>query len=233
MSEFSRETLASTPCIRPLHAGQDDQACRALHPGADCRALAGGRLPSGPTLFVWRALRDGLQSTSCSACGHIGRFLVTEAGVLCTPERGQQLGAQASTWQHIQGGIDALVRESRPYVVRLRVSETPGNLFGRTSLVQVGADIGPEPRVQEFTGAPWLTRPGRCQALRHAGAIRNPTCIAHVFAADRAGCAPQHPGDHSQRKALGPAHTQSLTFFGTHVRIAMFGHGNTLAHRGW
>ena len=166
MSEFSRETLASTPCIRPLHAGQDDQACRALHPGADCRALAGGRLPSGPTLFVWRALRDGLQSTSCSACGHIGRFLVTEAGVLCTPERGQQLGAQASTWQHIQGGIDALVRESRPYVVRLRVSETPGNLFGRTSLVQVGADIGPEPRVQELARPSWLTSPSRCQTLQ-------------------------------------------------------------------
>ena len=110
-------------------------------------------------------------------------------GVLCTPERGQQLGAQASTWQHIQGGIDALVRESRSYVVRLCVSETPGNLFGRTSLVQVGADIGPEPRVQELARPSWLTSPSRCQTLQcrpatesrvHCACIRGSWCCARA-----------------------------------------------------
>ena len=35
VSEFSRESLSGTHCIRPLHAGQVDPACRSLHQGAD------------------------------------------------------------------------------------------------------------------------------------------------------------------------------------------------------
>ena len=40
MSEFLREARAGTPRIRPLHLGQDDQACDPFHQGADVRAIA-------------------------------------------------------------------------------------------------------------------------------------------------------------------------------------------------
>jgi hypothetical protein len=39
--EFFREALTSTPCIRPLHPCQEDQARGPLHQGADGRAIAG------------------------------------------------------------------------------------------------------------------------------------------------------------------------------------------------
>ena len=39
--EFFREALTGTPCIRPLHPCQDDQARGPLHQGADGRAIAG------------------------------------------------------------------------------------------------------------------------------------------------------------------------------------------------
>ena len=55
--------------------------------------------------------------------------------MLCTPERGQQLGAQASTWQHIQGGIDALVRESRSYVDTHSLTLPPDAPSGAYALV--------------------------------------------------------------------------------------------------
>jgi hypothetical protein len=40
MPEFLREALAGTPRIRPVHPGQQDQACRPFHQGPDGRPLA-------------------------------------------------------------------------------------------------------------------------------------------------------------------------------------------------
>ena len=37
MLKFFREALSGTRRIRPIHSGQDDQACRPLHQGADGR----------------------------------------------------------------------------------------------------------------------------------------------------------------------------------------------------
>ena len=39
--EFLGEALSSTRRIRPVHSGQDDQACGPLHQGSDGRAIAG------------------------------------------------------------------------------------------------------------------------------------------------------------------------------------------------
>ena len=41
MPEFFDEAPSGTHRIRPLHPGQDDQACRPLHQGANGRAIAG------------------------------------------------------------------------------------------------------------------------------------------------------------------------------------------------
>ena len=38
--EFLREAIAGTPCIRPRHPGQDNQASRPLHQDADGLAIA-------------------------------------------------------------------------------------------------------------------------------------------------------------------------------------------------
>ena len=70
-----------------------------------------------------------------------------------TPRR-QQCAAQGSAWQHIQRRIDGLGREVSSHVVRIRAAKASGNLFGRAALGQVGPDILPQPRVEEFARSP-------------------------------------------------------------------------------
>jgi len=41
MPKFLREALVDTPRIRSVHPGQDDQAGRPLHQGANDRPIAG------------------------------------------------------------------------------------------------------------------------------------------------------------------------------------------------
>ena len=112
------------------------------------------------------------------------------------------------------------------------MSETPGNLFGRAAPSQMGLDILPEPRVQEFTRPPGLTGSSCRQTLRRAGPIGVAARVAHVLATHGTGGPPQHRRHHPQGLALGQSQTQGLTLLNTHVRIAVRSHGNTLAQPG-
>ena len=53
-----------------------------------------------------------------------------------------------------------------------------------------------------------------------------------VLAAHGAGSTPQYRRHRPQRMAVGQAQTQGLTVFSTQVCVALFCHGNTLAHQG-
>ena len=229
MPEFFREALVRTRGIRSIHSGQQDQTGRPLHQGADGRAIAGA-LDEVP----FPVARDRTAGHFCGAVGNrrdVGELAASirsprlrAARLARLTECRQQFLTQRAPWQHVQGRVDGFGREVFPYVIRIRASETAGNLFGRAPLAQVGPDILPEPRVQQFTQPPRLTRPSCRQALRRAGSIRVVPRVARVFAAHGAGRTSQHPGHRPQRKALGLAHAQSLTFFGTHVCIAIVGH---------
>ena len=237
MPEFFREALVRTRGIRSLHSGQQDQAGCPLHQGADGRAIAGALEE-----VTFPVARDGTAGHFCGAGGNrrdVGELAASirsprsrAARLARLTECSQQCLTKRSTWQHVQGRVDGFGREVFPHVIRIRASEAAGNLFRRAPLDQVGPDILPEPRVQEFAGPPRLTRPSSRQALCRAGSIRVVPRVARVFAAHGAGRASQHPRHRPQRKALGLAQAQSLTFFGTQVGIAIVGHGNTLAQPG-
>ncbi len=141
MPEFLGEALAGTPRIRPLHPGQDDQACRPLHQRADGRPIAG---PLDEVAFPVAGHRAG---------GHLGgalgnrRHMGDLAASICPPrprptrlarltQRRQQFAPQGSAGQHIQPRIDGLGREVFLHVVRIRASEAPGNLLGRAALAR-------------------------------------------------------------------------------------------------
>ena len=77
--ECFREALTGTPCLRPLHPCQDDQACRPLHQRADRRAIT-----------------SPLDQVACPVAGHragddLGgtrgdQSLVPAADVPCAPD---------------------------------------------------------------------------------------------------------------------------------------------------
>ena len=101
---------------------------------------------------------------------------------------------------------EGLRRESLPHVVGILVSETPGNLLGRTTLTQVGPDILPQPRIQQCAGPPGLTGSGGRSRLGRTSAIGTaPRRVAGVLTAHRAGRAAQHRGQRAQRLPLGQA----------------------------
>lgn len=106
----------------------------------------------------------------------------------------QQLTAQSSAWQHIAPRIDRLGRTMLAHVVRIRVSESPGNLLRRVALPQLGLDMLPQPGIHEFARAPRLTGPSSRQCLRRAGQIGAVSRgVASQLAADGAGGSSQHP----------------------------------------
>ena len=107
MPEFFGEALAGTRRIRPVHPGQDDQARRPLHQGADGRAIAG---PLDEVAFPVAGHRAG---------GHLGgtlgnrRHIGDLAASVCPSrprptrlarltQRRQQFAPQGSAGQHIQ-----------------------------------------------------------------------------------------------------------------------------------
>jgi hypothetical protein len=96
VSEFFREALTSTPCIRPLHPCQEDQACGALH--------------QDPTAGPWRTsvMRAPFPWPGPGASGALGTRLT---------QGRQQCAAQGSAWQHRQTPSEGLGREVLPQVV--------------------------------------------------------------------------------------------------------------------
>ena len=74
MPECLREALGGIRGIRPVHAGQDDQACRPLHQRANGRAIAGTR-----DQITFPVARDG-------ATGHVDPHPACEGGAPCAPD---------------------------------------------------------------------------------------------------------------------------------------------------
>jgi len=228
MPELLREALSGTFRIRPLHPGQQDQARRPLHQGADGRAIAG---PLEAVAFpVARHRAGGHLSGAFDNRRQVGERAPSidssrprPARLARLTERRQQFAPQRAPGQHLQPHIDRLGRELFPHVVRIRTFEPSGNLLGRAALSQMGPDILPQPGIQEFAGAPWPTSSGGRLCLRRTGAVGTAPCgVAGVFAAHGAGGAPQHPRHRSQRLAVGQSHAQGLTLFGTHVSVRSF-----------
>lgn len=233
--EFPCESLAGTSRIGARQAGPNDQARRPFHEAADGR---GGSGPLAELSFpvagdsAARPFRraGGNRRHVRDVAASIGSPRPRPAGLARRPQGRQPFAAQGAARQDIQARLDRLRRESLPPIVRIRASEAPGNLFGRTASAQVGPDILPEPRGQEFAWSPRRPRPGHRPGLGCAGSIRVAPRVARGFAAHGAGGAPQHAHHRPQRIALGQSQAQRFTFFDTHVRIAVLLHGNTVAH---
>ena len=219
--EFLREAYSGTPRIRPVHPGQENQACGALHQRPDRRAIAS---PLDQVAFPVAGHRAGgdLGGTLGHRC-HVGDLAASigparprSACLVRLTQRRQQFAAQGSAWQHIQAHIDGLGREVFPHVVRIRALETPGNLLGRAALRQLRPHILPQPGVEEFAGPPWLTGSGGRLDLRRTGAIGVASRgVAGGLAAHSAGGASQHPRHRPERMAVGQSQTQGLTVFST------------------
>ncbi len=189
--EFPSESLAGTSRIRARHAGQNDQAHGPFHEAAHGRGVSGPRDEVAFPLAGDRAARHfcragGNRRNVRDVAASIGSLRPRPAGLAPLPHCRQQLAAQ----QELQARVDRLRRESLLHIVRIRASEAPGYLLGRTASAQVGPDILPEPRVQECAWSPRLPRPGHRQVLRGAGSIRVAPCVARGFAARLLGARP-------------------------------------------
>ena len=239
MPEFFGKALTGTCGIRPVHSGQDDQACGPLHQGSDGRAIAGSL---DEIAFPVARHRAG---------HHLGRTLGNRRHIgdlatavrpprprpprfACLTQRRQQCAPEGAAGQHIEPRIDRLGRKVLAHVVRIRALKPPGNLLGRAALRQMRPHILPQPGIQEFAGSPWLTGSGDRLNLRRAGPIgMAPRRVAGVFATQGAGRSAQDPRQHAPRLSLGQAQAQGLSVFSTQVCVTLFSHGNTLALQGW
>ena len=238
MPEFLGEAFAGTPRIRSGHSGQDDQAGRPLHQGPNSRPIAGSFDEVAFPVAGYHAgghfggtfgNRRHVGDLAASVCSSRPR----PAGLARLTQRGQQLAPQRTTGQHIQRDIDRLGRELFPHVVRIRASETSGNLLGRAALGQLRPHVLPQLGIQEFAGSPWLTGSGSGLGLRRTGAIEVASrAVASRLAAHGAGGASQHPRHRPERVALSQAEAQGLTIGVTQVRVTLLCHGNTVAYQG-
>ncbi len=103
--QFFREARSGTRRIRPVHPGQDDQACRPLHQGADGRTI-----PSPRDEVAFPVAGDGAVGHLRGAVGNqrhveelppsIHATRSRAARVACRTQGGPQLGAQGATWPH-------------------------------------------------------------------------------------------------------------------------------------
>jgi hypothetical protein len=203
-------------CRRPTHCAPLDQVALPV-----TGHRAGGHL--GGTL------RDGRHIGNLATA--IGSSRPRAPRLARLPQRGQQLTAQGAAGQHIQARIDGLGRELVPHVVRIRASEASGDLLWRAALSQMAPHVLPEPRIQEFPRAQWVTGSGGRLDLRRTGALGTASCgVPGHLAAHVAGGTSQYPRHRSERMAVGQAQTQGLTFVSTQVCVALFWHGNTVAH---
>ena len=209
MPEFLDEALSGTRGIRPVHPGQDDQARRPLHQGADGRPIAGAldevAFPVAghrAGRHLGRALGNGRHIGDLAAL--IGPSRPRPARLARLTQRGQQFAAQGTTGQHIERRIDGLSGKLFAHVVRIRVLEASGNLFGRAALAQVCPDVLPQPGVQEFTWSPRLTGATGRQCVCRAGPIGLASRhVAGQLAAHGAGSPLQHRRHGPQRMATG------------------------------
>ena len=201
MPEFLTEALSGTRRIRSLHPGQDDQTCRPLHQRSNRRPIAG---PLQEIAFPVAGHRAGHHlSGACGNRRHVGDLAPSirsprpRAPRLVRLTQGrEQFGTQRSPREHIQTRIDGFRRQAFAHVVRIRASESPGNLFRRAPLPQMGLDVLPQPGILEFPDTPRLTGPRRRQGVRRAGAIAALSSVASHLAAEGAGGSPQdhrHP----------------------------------------
>ena len=112
--------------------------------------------------------------------------------------------------------------------------ETARNLLGRMPLEDMGADIAPEPRIQEF---PWPTRLPTASdgaGLRGTSPIgKGAGCIPSVLAAQGTRRSSQDGGHRAEGLPLEQPEAQGLTFFKTQMRIRFLVHGNTLVDYDW
>ena len=238
MPEFFCKALAGTRGIRPVHPGQDDQACGPLHQGPDGRSIAGSLDEIAFPVARHRA-GNHLGGTLGNR-RHMGDLAPSIRSPRPRPprfarltQRRQQCAPQRAAGQHIEPHIDRLGREVLAHVVRIRALKPPGNLLGRAALRQMCLNILPQPRVHEFARPPRLTGSGGRLRLSGAGPIGTaPRRVAGVFAAQGAGRSAQDPRQRAQRLSLGQTQTQGLTVFSTQVCVAFRSHGNTLAHPG-
>ena len=139
MPEFLEEALSGTRRIRPLHPCQDDQALRPLYQGSDGRPIAG---PFDQVALPVAGHGAGRHlNWTFGNRRHVGALAASirparprSARRVRLTQCRQQLAAQGSAWQHIEPRIDRLGREMLAHVVRIRVSESPGNLLRRAAL---------------------------------------------------------------------------------------------------
>ena len=176
VSEFFREARAGTPRIRSLHAGQDPRRVVRL-----TRVPIAEPLQAPLFRLTFPVARDGTACRFRGAVGNrrhvrklppaIGASQSRPARLARLTQRGQQFAAQDAPRQHVQRRIDGLCRKLFPHFVRILAAEAFRNLLGRTPLAQVGPDILPQPRVEQFTCLPGLTGPSGRQTLRRVGPI--------------------------------------------------------------
>ena len=165
MPEFLGEALAGTRGICPVHRGQEHQAGGPRHQGADRRAIASALDPVAFPVAGHRAGRD-LGRTLIyrrhvgNLAASIGSSRPRAAGRARLTQRRQQFAAQGSAGQHLAPHIDRLGRELFAHVVRIRVSESSGNLLRRAALRQLCLDILPQPGIHEFARVAAADRPG-------------------------------------------------------------------------
>ena len=193
MPEFLRKALSGTRGIGPVHPGQDDQPCGPLHQVPT--ATITGTLDE----VAFPVARHGAGGHLGGALGnrrHIGD-LAPSIGPSCPrPTRlarltqcRQQFAPQRAAGQHIQAHIDGLRRKLFTHVVRIRASETPGNLLGRAALGQLRPHVLPQPGIQEFARPSRLTgsagrlacvpcRPDRVGRASRCGPTRGSRCWA-------------------------------------------------------
>lgn len=207
--EFPCESLAGTARIRARQAGQNDQARRPFHETAHGRGVSGPldevAFPGAGAGAARHCRRAGGKRRHVrDVAASIGSPRPRPAGLARLPQGRQQFAAQGAARQYVQARLDRRRRASLPHIVRIRAAEAPGNRFGRTASAQVGPDILPEPRVQEFAWSPRLPRPGHRHVLRGAGSIRVAPRVARGFVAHGAGGGAPTRSPSSATNSLGP-----------------------------
>ena len=93
-------------------------------------------------------------------------------------------------------------------VARIQTAETTRNLLGRVAPDQLGGDVLPQLRVEEFPDAAGVMGLGRRIGLRRAGAIGTASRrVPGYFATQGAGGPAQDSGHCAERMAVGQGKT--------------------------
>ncbi|MDF0675330.1 MAG: hypothetical protein P0120_13485 [Nitrospira sp.] len=138
--EFPGESLAGTVRIGARHAGPNNQARRSFHEAAHGRGVSGPldevAFPvagDGAARHFRRA--DGNRRHVRDVAASISSPRPRPTGLVRLPQGRPPFAAQGAARQSVQARIDRLRRESLPPIVRIRVSEAPGNVCARLEKV--------------------------------------------------------------------------------------------------